>query len=244
MASRYGPTARRGALLAKATLSPGGLIVGGVLATIGLLSGIGIPWVIAAAVAAWGTTTGLALRDPKLVRGLLAPQFDRDLGALDREHLGYMTAAFAARDRFEQATADMPREAEFGGMQARLKVALEQLYDSVVWAQRADVFLRGLDEAALRERLRRAPRALAGELQEQVETVDAIRARRDDTLARIAATTTGIETLAVKVAGLALGTGTEGPEQDVAALRHELDAYVDGLAEIEAELKLSLPPSA
>ncbi len=242
---RWDPRVRRGALLARATLSPAGLLTGGGLAVLGLAAGIGLPWVIAAGAGAWLTSVVLHLRDPKLISSLLAPQFDRDLSVLDNEHLRYMTAALSARDRFEEAVDTLPDAAEFGGMQARVTEALRRLYDSVVWSQRAGSFLDSVDDQGLRDRLRGLPgeSPVAAELEEQLEEVADVDRRRHETLARIATTITGLETLAVKMGSLALGSAGVAPSgsDEVRQLRHELDAYVDGLAEIEQSLR-ALPP--
>nr|MCU0281426.1 hypothetical protein [Acidimicrobiia bacterium] len=68
---RWNPRVRKGALLARATLSPWGLAAGGGLAGIGLATGIGLPFVIAAGAVAWLTSVVLHLRDPVLVRSLM-----------------------------------------------------------------------------------------------------------------------------------------------------------------------------
>jgi hypothetical protein len=235
-------------MLARATLSPAGIVSGGIMAGIGLAIGVGLPWVLGAAAAAWLTSIVLHLRDPGLVSRLLAPEFDRDLSALDEEHLRYMTNALAARDRFEAAAADLPDRDDFGGMRARVTEALRRLYDSVVWAQRAARFLESVNEDALRDRLVVLPRSspIAEELREQLEEVDSIGDRRRETLARISATITGIETMAVKMASFALGSSAPGWDRTSAAevrrMREELDSYVDALAEVEEQLPRELPP--
>ncbi len=245
---RWNPRMRRGALLAKATLSPAGIVSGGALAALGLVAGIALPWVVGAGVTAWLTSVVLHLRDPKLVSSLLAPQFDRDLGVLDAEHLRYMTAALRARDRFESAVGDLPDRDDFGGMRTRVTEALRRLYDSVVWSQRAAVFLRSVDEERLRMRLGSLPAGspVAEELAEQLEEVESIGGRRDETLARISATITGIETLGVKMASFALGStapgGLASHSEEVRRLREDLDSYVDALAEVERSLHRELPP--
>jgi len=61
-------------------------------------------------------------------------------------------------------------------------------------------------------------------------------------LSRIVATTTGIDTLAVKAHSLALTTSD--PDQtidEVRQLRAELNAYAEGLEEIEEHLQRALP---
>jgi hypothetical protein len=245
---RWDRRVRRAALLSRATLSPAGVVTGGAIAAGGLLLGIGLPWVIGAGVAAWLTSVVLHLRDPKLVSSLLAPQFDRDLSALDTEHLRHMTAALRARDRFEAAIADLPDQSGFGGMRTRVTEALRRLYDSVVWSQKAADFLRSVDQDRLRVRLKSAPAGspLAEELDEQLAEIASIRDRREQTLARIATTITGIETLGVKMASFALGTSAPGQvashSSEIRSLRKELDSYVDALAEVESALHQELPP--
>ena len=246
---RWNPRVRKGALLARATLSPWGLVAGGGLAGLGLALGVGLPFVVGAGVVAWATSVVLHLRDPQLVSSLLAPEFDRDLGVLDEEHRGYMTAALAARDRFEAAVADLPGRDQFGGMRARVTEALRRMYDSVVWTQRADRFLGTVDAAALERRLRAAHgTAVAEELQEQLEEIEHIRARREETVSQLSATTAGIETLAVKMGGLALDTAAPGrfgvSTAEVRRLREELDTYVDALAEVEKSLPATIPEEA
>jgi hypothetical protein len=245
---RWNPRARRSALLAKATLSPAGVVSGGVIAAAGLAAGIALPWVIGAGVAAWLTSVVLHLRDPELVSSLLAPQFDRDLSVLDTEHLRYMTQALRARDRFESAITDLPDSSDFAGMRTRVTEAIRRLYDSVRWAQRAAEFLRSVDDERLRMRLGSLPASspVAEEIAEQLEEVESIETRRTETLARIAATTTGIETLGVKMASFALGSTAPGTvishSAEVRRMREELDTYVDALAEVERSLPHELPP--
>jgi hypothetical protein len=247
---RWNPRVRKGALLARATLSPWGLAAGGALAGIGLALDVGLPFVIAAAVAAWATSVVLHLRDPGLVSSLLAPEFDRDLSVLDEEHLGYMTSALAARDRFEAATADLPGKEQFGGMRTRVTEALRRMYDSVVWTQRADRFLGSVDTQGLERRLRAAgsTSAVAEELREQLAEIEHIRGRREETVSQISATIAGIETLAVKMGGLALDAAAPGrfgiSAAEVRRLRQELDTYVDALAEVERSLPATLPEQA
>lgn len=245
---RWDARVRRGALLAKATLSPAGVVTAGALSAAGIAAGIALPWVIGAGVAAWLTSVVLHLRDPTLVSSMLAPQFDRDLSVLDAEHLRYMTAALRARDRFEAAVRDLPDREDFAGMRARVTEALRRLYDSVVWSQRAAVFLRSVDEGRLRARLASLPAGseVGEELAEQLEEVDSVEGRRDETLARISATITGIETLGVKMASFALGStapgGLASHSDEVRRLREDLDTYVDALAEVERSLHQELPP--
>lgn len=236
---RWDPRARRGAILARATLSPAGLVTAGVLAGVGLAAGIGVAWVVGAGVAAWLTSVVLHLRDPSLVSSLLTPQFDRDLSVLDDDHLPMMTAALSARDRFESAFDELPDRKDFTGMRVRVTEALRRLYDSVVWVQRADRFLESVDEQAIAARLSSLPPTspLAEELSEQMEEIDSVRGRRQEVLGRISTTVTGIETLGVKVASLALGATAPGTAAsqtgEIRRLRQELDSYIDALAEVE-----------
>lgn len=246
MALRYDPSVRRGKLLAKATLSPAGLVSGGALAALGLAVGIGLPWVIGAAVAAWGTSVVLHMRDPKLVSALLAPDFDRDLGALDREHRRYMLSGLQARDRFEAAVATLPEGNEFAGMKVRVNDALGRLYDSLVWTQRAADFLESVRPDTLRQRIQGAGPGtrIAQELEAQMEEVEDIERKRNEALARSSTTITGIETLAVKVGTLALESSAPGHVDhvdDIGQLRSELDGYLEGLEEIQDALR-TLPP--
>lgn len=246
---RWNPRVRKGALLARATLSPWGVVAGGGLAGLGLGLGVGLPFVIGAGVVAWLTSVVLHLRDPQLVSSLLVPEFDRDLGVLDQEHRAYMTSALAARDRFEAAVADLPGKDQFGGMRVRITEALRRMYDSVVWTQRADRFLATVDAAALERRLRASKgSAVADELQAQLSEIEHIRARREETISQLSATVAGIETLAVKMGGLALDTSAPGrygvSTAEVRRLREELDTYVDALAEVERSLPATLPEQA
>jgi hypothetical protein len=247
MTLRYDARVRRGKLLARATLSPAGLLSGAALAAVGVGAGIVTwPWALGAGLAAWATSIVLHLRDPKLVSSLLAPQFDRDLSRLDGEHRRYMTAGLVARDRFEQAVGGLSDAEDFAGMQVRVNGALERLYDSLVWAQRAAQFLRTVNPAALRQRISMVPASspVAGELAAQLEEVTDIERRRNEALARSAATVSGIETLAVKVGTLALeaaAPGELGHTEDIAAMRRELDGYLAGLEEIQESLR-TLPP--
>jgi hypothetical protein len=247
MTLRYDSRVRRGKLLAKATTSPTGLVVGGVLAAIGLATPLTWPWVAGAALAGWLTSVALHLRDPKLVSSLLAPDFERDLGALDQEHRRYMVAGLQARDRFEQTVASLPDGDDFVGMKVRVNDALERLYDSLVWAQRAAGFLRTVNPASIRQRAQAAGPGtrLSQELEAQLEEVDDIERRRNEIISRSAATVTGIETLSVKVGSLALETTAPGAEEghldDIRQLRSELDGYLQGLEEIQDALR-TLPP--
>ena len=244
----WDPRVRRGKLLARATLSPAGLATGGLLAGLGLAAGIGLPFVVGAGIAAWATSAILHLRDPKLLGSLFEPQFDRDLTSLDRDHVRYMTAALEARDRFEEAARGIPDGDDFAGMRTRVTEAINRLYDSVMWAQRANVFLDSVDEGAVQRRILALPpnSAVGVELGEQLEETRAIRRRRDETISRITATITGIETMAVKMASFALGSAALGTDpsvgDEIRHLRENLDTYIDGLAEIEDSFPERLPP--
>lgn len=217
--------------------SPAGPVVAVGLAVLGWWAGISLPWVIGAAAAAWVMAALLRLRR--------AGPFDRDVSRLDRDHRRYLTAGLAARDRFEEAIVSFGVADEFAGMGVRVDEALNRLYDSLLWAQRAAEFVRRVDRPALERRLAATDPGspVAEELAAQLEEIEGIRARRRLVLDRAAATVSGLETLAVKMSALALDAGAPGgggASEEVRALHRELDAYVDGLAEIEEELEL--PP--
>lgn len=241
----HDPAVRRGAILVRATLSPVGLGAAAVLGVIGAAIGIGIPWVVGAGLAAWATSVVLHLRDPRLISSLLAPQVDRDIGALRGEHRRLMLAGLAARDRFEREVAALPDASDFAGMGVRITDALERLYDSLRWSQRADDFLRSVEEGRLRQRLSDIDpdSPVAAELRAQMTEVTEITRRREEAMARSAATVTGIETLTVKVGSLALGVSAPGElgATGVGELRAELDRYLAGLEEIQDSLR-ALPP--
>jgi limonene-1,2-epoxide hydrolase len=141
--------------------------------------------------------------------------------------------------------ASFPGGSEYGGMHARVTETLRRMYDSVVWVQRASRFLGAVSEKDLEARIRAVGTTrVKEELQAQLEEVGRVRQRRDDTMARITATATGIDTLAVKVQSIALDAAS--PDQgvdEVRALREELDAYDAGLAELEQHLREILPES-
>jgi hypothetical protein len=247
-AIRHDKRVRRGKLLAKATTSPAGLVTGGALAAIGLATGVAWPWVAGSAVAAWLTSVVLHLRDPKLVSALLAPDFDRNLGALDQEHRRYMLAGLEARGRFEATVDSMSDSENFAGMKVRVNDALERLYDSLMWAQRAADFLRVVDPSSIRSRARAAGPGtrMAQELEAQLEEVEDVEQRRNEILSRSSTTVTGIETLAVKVGSLALESSVPGEldhADDVSQLKSELDGYLAGLEEIQDALQ-TLPPQS
>ena len=197
-------------------------------------------WVVSASLAAWATSAALRFRDPMLLSSLLAPEFERDLTVLDGEHLRHMVQALRARDRFEAAVAGLADAADFSGMQTRVTGALGRLYDSIIWAQRASSFLRAIDERSLRATMQGLPPTspVVVEIREQLEEVETIQARRAEVLAKVRTTVTGIDTLAIKAASWALGTSVPGGRHDaeVRELRQQLDAYVDGLEEIERSL--------
>lgn len=238
---RYDKRVRRGKLLAKATLSPAGLLTGGAMVTIGALT-VGWPFAVAAGVAAWLTSVILHLRDPKLVSSLLAPDFDRDLSALDAQHLPLMEAALSARDQFEEVVQSGGQD--LGGMQVRITEVLHRLYDSVSWVQRAARFLQSVDQRGLVDRYQATDPAseMGKELGAQVEEIRKVASRREETLNKVHATITGIETLAVKAASLALQSDAlEQPGGELAELRRQLDAFESGLAEVEEHLRSAIP---
>jgi hypothetical protein len=240
---RYRPSVRRGKRLIRATLSPAGLVTGGVLAGVGLVTGIPAGFVIGAALASWLTSVVLHLRDPKLAAEMLAPDFDRDLTRLDQQHRPMMVSALQARDRLEEAMGSFPSGSEFGGMHARVTETLRRLYDSVIWIQRASRFLASVDERSLQTRFQAlATGPVKDELGAQLAEVGRVRQRREETLARVAATVTGIDTLAVKAHSISLDASTpDQPIDEVRALREELDAYDAGLEELERHLREALP---
>jgi hypothetical protein len=254
MTLRHDPRVRRGRILAKATLSPAGVVTGGALAGIGLAAGIALPWVIAAAVGAWLTSAVLHLRDPKLIGALVAPDFGKDMTRLTGEYRRSMVAGLDARARFEAATAQLDEDDDdslgsddFGGMRVRIINALDRLYDSLVWAQRAGEFLASVDPDGLQRRLLDLPKAspIARELEAQLEEARDIDRKRREIVARSSTTITGIETLAIKVGSLALDVSAPGRHDhldDIGAIRRELDGYLHGLEEIQSALEI-LPPS-
>lgn len=242
---KWDPRVRRGRILLRATLSPGGLLAAGILAVVGLVTGISVPWIVAAGLVAWGTSTVLRLRDPALVSSLVAPQFDRDLGALRGEERVLMVAGLQARDRLEQAAHEVPGD-EFSGLRVRVDAALERMYDSLVWSQRASEFLAATDVEEMRRRMLAEPRSspIAEELSAQIDEVSDVDRQRQEVLGRCSATVTGIETLAVKMGSLALdltAPGVAGHTEEVRSMRRDLDSHVAGLEEIESHLG-TLPP--
>ena len=145
---RYRPSVRKGSRLVKASLSPGGLLATAGLVGAGLLLGLPAAFVAAAGVAGFLTSAILHLRDPKLAAAMLAPEFDRDLSALDQDHLPLMLGALEARDRLDGAIS-VWEGAEMEGVKTRVTQTCRRMYDSVLWLQRADQFLGSVDEDAL-----------------------------------------------------------------------------------------------
>lgn len=239
---RYNRVTRKSQRLLRAMLTPAGI-----LATAGLVGGglfLGIPAAFIAGAGAVGFITSalLHLRDPKLAAAMVAPEFDRELGALDSDHLPLMVQALEARDRLEQAMESW-EGGENEGLMARVTETLRRMYDSVIWVQRADRFLTTVDERRLVGRLNNLPAGpVREEMEAQVEEVTGIRRRRDEVLSRILATTTGIDTLAVKAHSIALrSTGPDETIDEVRRLRDELSAYTAGLEEVEEHLRQVLP---
>ena len=98
-------------------------------------------------------------------------------------------------------------------MKVRVDDVCRQLYDSVLWSQKADEFLDTVDAQGLDQRLEAIDpgSAVAAELREQLEVVETVRRRRNET-PRWRRPSPG-STLAVKTAGLALGAPGSGAEQ-------------------------------
>jgi hypothetical protein len=239
---RYSPVTRKSRRLLRAMFSPAGVLATMGLVGAGLLLGVPAAFIAGAGVVGFATSALLHLRDPKLAAAMVAPEFDRELTALDAEHLPLMLSALQARDRLEQAMETW-QGGENEGLMARVTETLRRLYDSVMWVQKADQFLATVDERRLSGRLRDLP---AGPVREEMETqigeVLNIRSRRDEVVSRIMATTTGVDTLAVKAHSIALTSA--GPDQtidEVRRLREELTAYTAGLAEVQEHLRQVLP---
>ena len=239
---RYNPVTRKSQRLLRAMFRPAG-----VAATVGLVGAgvvLGIPAAFIAGAGAVGFVTSalLHLRDPKLAAKMVAPEFDRDLSALGTEHLPLMVHALEARDRLEQAMESW-QGGENEGLMARVTETLRRMYDSVVWVQRADRFLGTVDERRLDGRLQNlAAGPVREEIEAQIAEVSGIRRRRDEVVSRILATTTGIDTLAVKAHSIALtSTGPDQTIDEVRRLREELNAYTAGLEEVQQHLRLALP---
>lgn len=239
---RYHPATRKSRRLLRAMFTPAG-----VLATVGLVGGglvLGIPvvFIAGAGVVGFFASAVLHLRDPKLAAAMVAPEFDRELGVLDAEHLPLMVEALEAQDRLEQAVESW-EGGENEGLMARVTETLRRMYDSVMWVQKADRFLSTVDERRLSARLANLPVGpVREEMEAQVGEVSGIRTRRDDVLSRILATTTGIDTLAVKAHSIALrSTGPDETIDEVRRLREELNAYTAGLEEVEEHLRQAVP---
>jgi len=239
---RYNPATRRSRRLLRAMFSPAGVVATGGLVGGGLLLGIPAAFIAGAGVVGFVTSAILHLRDPKLAARMVAPEFDRDLSALDPEHLPLMLAGLEARDRLEHAI-DSWSGSEHEGLLARVTETLRRMYDTVLWLQRADRFLASIDEKRLSARLSALGAGpVREELEAQVREVMGIRQRRDEVAGRILATTTGIDTLALKAHSLALNSAGPGePTNEIRNLREELTAYTEGLEEVEHHLREVLP---
>ncbi len=239
---RYRPATRKSQRLLRSMFSPAGVVATGGLIGAGLLLGIPAAFIAGAGLVGFATSAILHLRDPRLAARMVAPEFDRDLSALDSEHLTLMVAALEARDRLEQAV-DTWSGGENEGLLARVTDTLRRLYDTVLWLQRADRFLSSVDDKSLSVRLSSLdPGPVREELEAQLNEVTGIRQRRDEVAGRILATTTGIDTLALKAHSLALNTSGPGePTDEIRSLREELNAYTEGLTEVEHHLRQVLP---
>jgi hypothetical protein len=239
---RYNPATRRSRRLLRAVLTPSGVLAAGGLVGAGLLLGVPAMFIAGAGVVGFVTSALLHLRDPKLAAQMVAPEFDRDLAALDASHLPLMIAGLEARDRLEQAASSWSG-GENEGLVARVTETLRRMYDTVLWLQRADRFLGSVDEVRLSGRMQSLPAGqVRDELEAQVTEVASIRQRRDEVEGRIMATVTGIDTLALKAHSIALHTTGPGePVDEVRQLREELNSYTKGLAEIEHHLREVLP---
>ena len=239
---RYNPATRKSRRLLRAVMTPSGILAAGGIVGAGVL--LGVPAVVIAGAGFIGFVTSalLHLRDPKLAAQMVAPEFDRDLSALDSAHLPLMVAGLEARDRLEQA-AESWSGGENEGLVARVTETLRRMYDTVIWLQRADRFLGSVDESRLSARMQGLPAGqVREELEAQVSEVVSIRQRRDEVEGRIMATVTGIDTLALKAHSIALHTTGPGePVDEVRQLREELNSYTQGLAEIEHHLREVLP---
>jgi hypothetical protein len=239
---RYNPATRKSRRLLRAVVTPSGVLATGGLIGAGILLGVPAIVIAGAGIIGFVTSAILHLRDPKLAAQMVAPEFDRDLSALDSAHLPLMVAGLEARDRLEQA-AESWRGGENEGLVARVTETLRRMYDTVLWLQRADRFLGSVDESRLAARLEGLPAGqVREELEAQVSEVVSIRQRRDEVEGRIMATITGIDTLALKAHSIALhATGPGEPVDEVRQLREELNSYTQGLAEIEHHLREVLP---
>lgn len=239
---KYNPLARKGSKLIRAMITPSGVLATTGLVAGGLALGISVPFVAGAAAVGFVVSALLHLRDPKLQAAMVAPEFDRDLSRLDTDYRPLMLQGLEARDRLESAINDW-QGGENEGLMARVTETLRKIYDSVLWLQRADHFLASVDQRQLLERLRSLPEGpVREEMAAQAQEVRNIQERRDEVFSRIIATTTGIDTLAVKAHSLALTTSD--PDQtidEVRQLRAELNAYAEGLEEIDEHLQQVVP---
>lgn len=239
---RYNRVTRKSRRLLRAMFTPAGVLATAGLVGAGLALGIPIAFIAGAGAVGFVTSALLHLRDPKLAAAMVAPEFDRELSALDADHLSLMVQALEARDRLEHAMAGW-EGGENEGLMARVTETLRRLYDSVMWVQRADIFLSTVDERRLKGRLDHLPAGpVREEMEAQVGEVTGIRRRRDEVVSRILATSTGIDTLAVKAHSIALrSTGPDETIDEVRRLREELSAYTAGLEEVEEHLRQVLP---
>lgn len=241
---KYNPLARKGSKLLRAMITPSGVLATTGLVAGGLALGISVPFVAGAAAVGFVVSALLHLRDPKLAAAMVAPEFDRDLSRLDPAHRPLMLHGLEARDRLESAINEW-QGGENEGLMARVTETLRKIYDSVLWLQRADHFLASVDQRRLLERIRSLPEGpVREEMTAQAQEVHNIQERRDEVISRIIATTTGIDTLAVKAHSLALTTSD--PDQtidEVRQLRAELNAYAEGLDEIDEHLQQVVPDS-
>jgi len=239
---KYSPATRKGQKLLRAMATPTGVLAAAGLVGGGLALGISAPFVAGAAAVGFVVSAVLHLRDPKLQAAMVAPEFDRDLSRLDSAHRPLMIQGLEARDRLESAIHEW-QGGENEGLIARVTETLRKIYDSVLWLQRVDRFLASVDQRQLLDRLRNLPVGpVREEIEAQAQEVGNIQGRREEVLSRIVATTTGIDTLAVKAHSLALTTSD--PDQtidEVRQLRAELNAYAEGLEEIEEHLQRALP---
>jgi hypothetical protein len=239
---KYNPVTRKGSKLLRAMFTPSGVLAAAGLVGGGLALGVSVPFIAGAAAVGFVVSAVLHLRDPKLQAAMVAPEFDRDLSRLDTTHRPLMVAGLEARDRLETAMNEW-QGGENEGLMARVTETLRKIYDSVLWVQRADRFLSSVDQRRLIERLGNLPAGpVREEMEAQAQEVATIQNRREEVVARIVATTTGIDTLAVKAHSLALST--TDPDQtidEVRQLRAELNAYAAGLEEIEEHLQQVVP---
>jgi hypothetical protein len=239
---KYNPVTRKGSKLLRAMFTPSGVVAAAGLVGGGLALGISAPFVAGAAAVGFLVSAVLHLRDPKLQAAMVAPEFDRDLTRLDTAHRPLMISGLEARDRLESAINEW-QGGENEGLMARVTETLRKIYDSVLWVQRADHFLASVDQRRLLDRLRNLPPGpVREEMEAQAQEVGNIQARREEVVSRIIATTTGIDTLAVKAHSLALTSSD--PDQtidEVRQLRAELNSYAEALEEVEEHLQQVVP---